>query len=252
MVDIHSHILYGLDDGSKDMQMSLEMLKIAADSGTTDIVATPHSDLQFKFQPEEIERQIAELSAAAPGIRIHRGCDFHLHFDNIRDCLDHPEKYTINHKRYLMVEFSGTLIAKSTGDVFERMQRVDITPVITHPERNHLLMKQLDQLMLWVQAGCLIQVTSQSFLGRFGKDAQTAAGELMSRNLVHFIASDAHDPEYRPPTLRPGYDFIAETYGEPVAERLFVTNPGAALTGDYIDVEYPDAAPKPKKWYRFW
>jgi protein-tyrosine phosphatase len=252
MVDIHSHILYGVDDGSKDLQMSLDMLKIAADSGTTDIVATPHSDLQYRFQPEEIERQIAELSAAAPAIRIHVGCDFHLHFDNIRDCLDHPEKYTINHKRYLMVEFSDTLIAKSTGDVFDRMQRAGITPVITHPERNPLLMKQVNNLTQWVQAGCLIQVTSQSFLGRFGKSPQNAAEALMSRNLVHFVASDAHDPEYRPPTLRPGFERVSETYGPEVARRLFIANPAAALTGDYIDVEYPDAASKPRKWYRLW
>jgi protein-tyrosine phosphatase len=252
MVDIHSHVLYGLDDGSKDLQMSVEMLKIAADSGTTDIVATPHSDLHYKFQPEEMERQIAELSAAAPKIRIHRGCDFHLHFDNIRDCLEYPQKYTINGKRYLMVEFSDTLIAKSTGDVFDRMQRVDITPVITHPERNPLLMKQVEQITQWVQAGCMVQVTSQAFLGRFGKGAQSAAGELMSRNLVHFIASDAHDPEYRPPTLRPGFEHIAETYGEEIARRLFITNPTAALTGEYIDVDYPEAAAKPRKWYQLW
>ncbi|MCU1262646.1 MAG: hypothetical protein JWO80_5531 [Bryobacterales bacterium] len=252
MVDIHSHVLYGMDDGSRDLQTSLDMLKVASDSGTTDIVATPHSDLQFVFQPEEIERQIEELSAAVPDIRIHCGCDFHLHFDNIRDCLDHPEKYTINHKRYLMVEFSDSLIAKTTGDVFDRMLRVDITPVITHPERNHLLMKQLDQITQWVQAGCLVQVTSQSFLGRFGKTPQSAAEALMSRNLVHFIASDAHDPEYRPPTLKPGFDHIASKYGEETARRLFITNPAATLTGDYIEVEYPDQSARPRKWYQLW
>ncbi len=225
MVDIHSHILYGLDDGSKDLPMSLDMLKIAAESGTTDIVATPHSDLQFTYQPAEIARQIAELSAALPGIRIHAGCDFHLHFDNIRDCLDHPAKYTVNHKRYLMVEFPDASISKGTADVFDRMQRVDITPVITHPERNTLLMQQIEELTQWVRGGCLIQVTAQSFLGRFGKAAQHAAGELMKRNLVHFVASDGHDPEYRPPVLKPGFDFIAEKYGETVARRLFITNP---------------------------
>jgi protein-tyrosine phosphatase len=252
-VDIHSHILWGLDDGAKDFDMSMAMLKIARDSGTTDIVATPHSDLQYTFQPEEMDRKIAALlEANGPLPRIHRGCDFHLHFDNIQDCISHPGKYTINHKRYLMVEFSDQNIAKTTGQVFERMNHANITPVITHPERNALLMKDLDQVIQWVQAGCLIQVTSQSFLGRFGKNVQNAAEELMSRGLVHFIASDAHDPEYRPPSLKAGYEHVMQRYGKETADRLFITNPAATLNGDYLEVEAPELTSKRRKWFQLW
>ena len=87
------------------------MLKMAAEFGTTDIVATPHADLQFKFQPELIEQQVQELTAAVGGQpHIHVGCDFHLTFDNIQDAVANPSKYTIGHKRYLMVEFSDFLI----------------------------------------------------------------------------------------------------------------------------------------------
>ncbi len=144
------------------------------------------------------------------------------------------------------------MIAKSTTDVFDRMQRVDITPVITHPERNRLLMKQVQQLTEWVQSGCLLQVTAQSFLGRFGKGPQAAAEELMARNMVHFIASDGHDPEYRPPALKAGFEHVAEKYGQAKAQRLFITNPQATLTGDYIETEYPEASGNPRKWYQLW
>lgn len=252
-VDIHSHILWGLDDGARDFEMSVAMLRLAGESGTTDIVATPHSDLQYPFQPDEMDNRIAALTeAVGPLPRIHRGCDFHLHFDNIQDCILHPAKYTINHKRYLLVEFSDQSIAKTTSQVFDRMHREDIIPIITHPERNSLLMKDQEQLLQWVQAGCLVQVTAQSFLGRFGKNVQSAAEDLMAREMVHFIASDGHDPEYRPPVLRPGFDFIAEKYGESVAQRLFITHPRATLTGEYLDIDIPQARAKPKKWFQLW
>jgi protein-tyrosine phosphatase len=232
--------------------MSLEMLRIAAESGTVDIVATPHSDLQYAFQPDAMERKIAELSAApGPKPRLHTGCDFHLHFDNIQDCIAHPDKYTINHKRYLMVEFPDSNIAKSSSQVFDRLQQADITPVITHPERNALLMHQPAQLLQWVSAGCLVQVTAQSFLGRFGKHAQSAAEDMMSRGLVHFIASDAHDPEFRPPILKAAFELIAAKYGEDTAVRLFITHPAATLTGEYLEIEIPEPEQR-RKWYQLW
>lgn len=251
-VDIHSHILWGLDDGARDLDVSLEMLRMAAESGTSDIVATPHSDLQFAFDPEKIAERIRELNQA-PGSkpRIHTGCDFHLHFDNIGDCLEHPSKYTINHLRYLMVEFSEVSIPKSLSQVFERMLNAGITPVMTHPERNALLMKDQAQLVAWIHTGCLLQVTAQSFLGRFGKRARTDAVDLMSRGMVHFIASDAHDPVHRPPDLRPAYEFVAARYGADMARRLFETNPAAALTGEHVDVEMPETITPRRRWFFF-
>ncbi len=253
MVDIHSHILAGLDDGAKTLEDSVAMLKLAAASGTTDIVATPHSDMHYAFQPELIETKIAELQGlVGDAIRIHRGCDFHLHFDNIQDCLAHPNKYTINHKNYLLVEFSDQLIAPTTSEIFDRLGRVGITPVITHPERNPLLSKKMELLKLWVNAGCLIQVTAQSFLGRFGKSAAVAAEALMGHGMVHFIASDGHDPEYRPPILRDAYQQVERSYGAEVAQSLFTDNPKATLTGGYLEFFDIEPVKRPKKWYRLW
>jgi protein-tyrosine phosphatase len=252
-VDIHSHILWGLDDGPKDLSTSLEMLRIASENGTSDIVATPHSDLQFSFQPEAIADRIRELSDS-PGQKpeIHSGCDFHLHFDNINDCLANPRKYTINHLRYLMVEFSDMNIPKAAGQVFDRMQQAGITPVITHPERNALLMSDIPRLVEWIHAGSLIQVTAQSFLGRFGKQAQNAASDLMARNMVHFIASDAHDPVHRPPDLSPAHDLISQRHGTETAHRLFIANPAAALVGGLFGIEMPEPAVPRRKWFQFW
>ena len=113
MIDIHSHILPGLDDGPESVDESVAMLRIAAEAGTTDIVATPHSNLDYSFDPEQISERIAELSeAAGPAPHIHRGCDFLLSYDNIQDALANPTRYTINHRGYLLVEFSDLLIFK--------------------------------------------------------------------------------------------------------------------------------------------
>lgn len=228
------------------------MVKIAAESGTTDIVATPHANTRFTFDPELIDRKIAELQAAAgPVPRIHRGCDFHLTVENIEDALAQPAKYTINNKRYLLVEFSDAFIPDTTHEIFDRFQAAGFTPVVTHPERNVLLRAQIDRLQSWVEKGCLVQITAQSLLGRFGRTARRSASQLLQRNLVHFVASDAHDTKHRPPALNDAYTYVSRAWGEERAEAVFVTAPRAAILGEPF---YPDTAPRrsrKKRWYWF-
>ena len=252
MVDIHSHILYGLDDGAADREQSLAMLEMAAAGGTTDIVASPHANIEYQWQPDLIEERIADLqSAAGDSIRIHRGCDFHLAFDNIQDALAHPNKYTINHRNYLLVEFSDLLIPKTTDEVFRQMLNAGMVPVITHPERNQLLQLRLRKLEEWVEAGCLLQVTALSFLGRFGRRAKSFSDLLLKKRMVHVVASDAHDTRHRPPVLGEARRYVEKAAGEALAEALFVGNPAATLTGAPVEI----ASPVPgtvKKWYRFW
>ncbi len=252
MIDIHSHILHSLDDGAKSFEQSLEMVKAAAAADTTDIVATPHANLHYKFQPELVNERIAELQAAVgANPRIHFGCDFHLAFDNIQDAVAHPEKYSINHKRYLLVEFSDLTIFPTTTAIFDQLLGAGLIPVITHPERNLLLQMRLEQLRGWVDMGCLIQVTGQSFLGRFGNKAKQFSDVLMKNGIVHFVASDAHDALHRPPALTEAREYIAEKYGEAIANRVLVDNPKRALTGEPLQ-EVAAAPADPKKWYQFW
>jgi protein-tyrosine phosphatase len=250
MVDIHSHICYGVDDGARSMEDSIAMLEMASAGGTTDIVATPHSDLKFHFHPEVVAERVAELQdRLGDRIRIHRGCDFHLFFDNIRSCLQDRARYTINGKRYLMVEFADSSIPKTIDDVFTSFLQKNITPVITHPERNALLMSRVGDMVKWVRAGCLIQITAASFTGRFGKSAEANCRRLMDRKMVHFVASDAHDTEWRPPDMREARAIVAENWGEDTAERLFETYPRIALTDQYIDCEDPEDVVEKKSWF---
>jgi protein-tyrosine phosphatase len=255
MIDIHSHILWGLDDGSESLEESVAMLKAAAEAGTTDIVATPHSNANYRFDPDLIQSRIAELTDATGGVpRIHTGCDFHLSFENIEDAFKRPERYTINHKNYLLVEFPDLHIATALDGILLRFLEIGIVPIVTHPERNLILQQSIPRLEAWMQSGCLMQVTSLSLLGRFGRAAEKCAWELMERGLVHFLASDSHDPQDRHPRLDETYQAVARRYTEADAERLLVANPKAVLAGEPLpEPEGPKGPLRKKKgWLNFW
>jgi protein-tyrosine phosphatase len=253
MIDIHSHILWGVDDGARSLEQSLDMLTIAANSGTTDIVATPHANSEFSFDPQVIEERLAELRAAVrDSIRIHNGCDFHLSYDNIQDALATPAKYAINHRSYLLVEFSESIIP-NTGGIFERLLDQGLTPIITHPERNEAIQRQTEKLLDWVEQGCLLQITAQSLLGGFGKKAQSYSNRLLSEGLISFVASDAHDCTYRPPRINEAYALVKKKMGLEKADCIFVENPRRVLDGSPIDQNvrrYRQSERTP--WYKFW
>jgi protein-tyrosine phosphatase len=252
MIDIHSHILPELDDGSHSLEESVAMVRMAAAAGTTDIVASPHANQDYAFDPEIVERKIADLQAAAgENPRIHYGCDFHLTPENIEAAVGSPGKYTINHRGYLLVEFSDFHIPKTTPEIFARLMSAGIRPIVTHPERNQMLQARLPELAEWVTTyGALLQVTAQSPLGRFGKTAEACAHKLISRGLVHFLASDAHDLQHRTTALDEPRRYVEETFGEEAAIRMMEENPRAVLAGEPL-LAAPYALKK-KKWYSIW
>lgn len=229
------------------------MVRMAAEHGTTDLVATPHANPNFKFDPQLIAERLAEVAAASGNaLRLHSGSDFHLSYDNIQDAIENPRKYTINHHRYLMVEFSDMLIFNNTAEIFSRLQEAGMTPVITHPERNGLLRQRIDQIAAWVKDGTCVQVTAQSVLGEFGRRATEFSRQLLDRHLVHFLASDAHDLEHRPPRLDLAHKWVKDHYSEELAETLCTTNPKATLTGESLEAIEPPVTPERRKWYKIW
>ena len=250
MVDIHSHILPALDDGSSNLDESIAMVRMAAESGTTAIVGTPHASPHYRFQPEAVTQRAAELAAAVPEVRIYTGCDFHLSFDNIQDALHNPRKYTINHTQYLLVEFPDMIAFNTTPQIFEELRRYGMIPIITHPERNVYLQQKIEDLKRWVEQGAYVQVTAQSFLGLFGHKARDFAHELMKRGLVHFVASDAHDLQKRTTKLRESFDHVASKYGRETAESVFIRNPTAVIEGEAVSLPEPERKSKP--WFKRW
>lgn len=252
MIDIHSHILPGVDDGARTLEESVGMLRAAADAGTTDIVATPHANLQFKFDPE-LNQVLADALNYEIGdrIRVHLGCDFHLTFDNLQALMVQPALFTINRGPYLMVEFSDLIIFQNTGEIFRGLLDAGIVPVITHPERNTLLQQRLTELRAWAEMGCLLQVTTQSLQGVWGSRARKFSETLMSENLVHFFASDGHDPVQRPARMDEAFELVKQDWGAARATRLFVENPRAVI--ERVALPAPlEVEPRRKAWYQVW
>jgi len=240
MIDIHSHILPGLDDGAETMDDTVELLQLARDTGTTAIVASPHADTHYRFDPQQVDALLAAAQErVGASIRIVRGCDFHLMLDNIQAALAHPTRYTINSGPYLLMELSDLMIFPNTNQIWQELEDAGMRIILTHPERNPLLQDQMERIEEWVAQGRYMQLTAQSLLGHFGPQAQRFAVTMLDKGLAHFVASDGHDLRGRPPRLDRARQWVTEHYGGELAELLFVAHPRAVLEGEPVETWMP-------------
>ncbi len=235
MVDIHCHLLPGVDDGPKSWDIALEMCRMAAKDGITHIVATPHANEEFAYDRAQhlvALDHLRELTGDVPELSL--GCDFHLSYDNIQNLVSGRSKYTIGETHYLLIELSDFSIPPQLPSTICRLLQLGLYPVLTHPERNPLLQRTPEQVLRLVDSGCIVQVTANSVTGFWGKQPQKIARWLLDRGAVHVIATDAHDTRRRPPLLSAARDRVADWAGEDVARALVETNPGAIVSDEKL------------------
>ncbi|MFK4391711.1 tyrosine protein phosphatase [Bacillus sp. AFS026049] len=223
MIDIHCHILPGVDDGSADMMESLNMAKKAVEAGITHLYATPHH-LNEKY--ENVKSDIIDsavrlnesLQQNNIPLSIHLGQEVRIHRD-IFTSLEKEEILTLDDKgTYLLLELPSGRVPTYTQEVIYELLLKGITPIIVHPERNKELIENHKLLFELVQEGALTQITSGSIIGQFGKNVKSFSKKIIEHNLAHFISTDAHNIGTRGFTLQQAYETITKTYG---IERTF-------------------------------
>ena len=225
MIDIHCHILPGVDDGAKTWDTTLGMCEQAVQNGTTHIVATPHANFRYSYDREQHQTLLNELRTRVPSLQFSLGCDFHLSSENIDSALANPARYTVNGSKYLLVEYSDFITRSSAEDPIRRLRSGGFVPIITHPERNQLLLRHPEVVKTLVSLGCLVQITANSITGFWGPDSRKVSLELLKQGMVHFIASDAHDTRRRTTMLSEAVKAASNVVGETRARKLVWDNP---------------------------
>ena len=246
MVDIHCHLLPGIDDGAKSWEISKEMCRIAADDGIRHIVCTPHANDEYHYnrtQHQELLRQVKNL--VGDMIDLSLGCDFHFSFENIQAVLQNPREFCIAEGPYLLVEFSDYALAPNTEQNLVQLMDRGIRPVITHPERNMIMQRKPEMILDMAKLGCVIQITANSITGHWGEGPKKTSTWLLNKKAVHVVSSDAHDTKHRPPILSKARQFLRDEYGEYIADSLVSQNPAAIVAGDDLPY-FPE--PKRKGW----
>lgn len=244
MIDIHSHILPGLDDAPAEMETVVEMLALAELDGIEHIVATPH------FAPgihtpsaDEARARVSEVRARAEeaGLAIRVSVAHEVRagagiFDRLRrgELLAYDEN-----QRYLLLELPGNDVPEWAGQLIYELKTSDVVPVLAHPERNLAIIRNPVMLYDLVVRGCLVQVTAGSVLGVFGGGPRQVTELLLQHDLVHAVASDAHNDADRAPVLSHARTVIGRLIGEKAAAPLFDANPRRIVEGSDFYVPEP-------------
>ncbi len=235
MVDIHSHILPGIDDGAKSWDMAEEMCRMAASDGITHMVATPHANDEFAYDRQAHEAALAQLREKVNGtIELTLGCDFHISFDNVMRLRKNPAEFCVGRTNYFLVEFSDFGVSRLMLDMLKEFLDNGLRPIITHPERNPMLRQKPETIVEMAEIGCVIQVTASSFTGFWGTGPKKTAQWLLKQGAVHVLATDSHDPAHRRPVLSEGRAAVAQLAGEEVAELFVRRNPEAIVRGESL------------------
>lgn len=241
MIDLHSHVLPGLDDGAQDVEEALAICRAAAADGTTVLAGTPHVRDDYPTTAERMEAALAEVRAAAGDeLRLVPGGELALG-ELRRRAVDELRGFALaGNPRYLLVETPYAGWPLDLGALLAELRAAGITAVLAHPERNLDVALRPELLQPLVAGGALVQLTAASVDGRLGTRVQRCAKELLGRGLAHLVASDAHAPEVRAVGLRSAADAVGD---EALARWLTVDVPAAIVD----DSPLPDRPERSKR-----
>lgn len=240
MIDLHSHILPELDDGSHSLQESLAMARMAVESGVTAMAATPHcadARAQDVYEAWKLLRQALKESRIP--LKLFPGMEIFGTEDTLQ-LLREGKLFTLNGSRYPLVEFSFHSDGDRETRILRGLCKTGLRPIVAHPERYFYVQYDPELLNRWHRMGCLMQVNRGSLLGRFGSRAQEMAEELVTRNFAAIVASDAHSPQIRTPWMADVRQLLIREFSPACARTLLLENPGRILKDDPIPPVTPE------------
>lgn len=245
MIDLHVHILPGVDDGARDMASALAMAELAVDSGVTAIVATPHSDLpgerpnhwglqlQGRFEALAQALRDAELPVDLfPGMEIFAT-------PRVPELLRQGKLISLARSRYVLLEFPFRDYGPQATQILAEVAALGYRPVVAHPERYRYVQSSPALLDRWVELGCLLQVNKGSLLGRFGRAEELLSLALVERGFAAFVASDAHSEVVRTTWMAEVQELLREEFSPQLAELLLESRPRQLLADEDIRMEDP-------------
>ena len=235
LVDIHCHLLYGVDDGAKDVNEAIQLLKLEKEQHVDRVILTPHYREGIFETPQTImDEHYAKLCLFEKemnlGIRLFLGCEYHTNTRMVAD-LQEKRRPSMAGSQYVLVEFSAEDSFKKIRCQIYNLIMEGWIPIIAHIERYPDMMKDLNNVFECKSLGALIQITSGALLGKMGWKMQRNCKKLIKQDLVDFVASDAHDTKNRRPDLGECATYLEKKYGQDYTYKLLVENPEMLLGG---------------------
>lgn len=253
MVDLHCHLLQGVDDGSKDLETSLELARDAVKDGVTHALLTPHHmNGRYTNHKKDVLKMTTDFQKALDqsgiALTVFPGQEVRINGQLIQALDNDDILFADENNRYLMLEFPDDDVPHFTSQMIFQLQRRGITPVIVHPERNTKIMAQPDLLYELLEKGCLSQITASSYVGTFGEKVEDFSRKLIKNGQGYVFASDAHHLPGRKYEMSAAFEKLAKEFGQGLANE-YQDNARAIINGDNVK---PHEITKLKKKRRFW
>lgn len=247
MIDLHNHLLPGIDDGASDLNESLELARLFVDQGVTIAACTPHiyPGVYDNTGPDIMARVDAlqkELQRAGIPLHLVAGADVHIAPDLVSK-LRNGLVPSLHGSRYLLLEPPHHILPPRTDEIFFNLVSAGYVPILTHPERMSWIGRNYGMLAQLVNSGAWMQLTAGAVVGKFGREAQKWSERMLQQGLVHIVASDAHHPRSRPPCMREAFERLRELVGETEALNLVEVRPMAILANLRPSEVVPPRAP---------
>jgi protein-tyrosine phosphatase len=251
LIDLHSHILPGVDDGAPDLALSLEMARMAVADGIEVMACTPHfMPGLYDNESQDIRARIADLNEIfieeGIDLALVTGCDAHVRPDFL-NCLREGSILTLHDSRYVLFEPSHTTMPPRMDDLLFNIQMAGYVPILTHPERFKWIEQNYEMFRDLAKNGVWMQITAGSLTGRFGKRSEYWAKRMLAEGLVSILATDAHNVRSRPPLLAEAFDIAKGEVGLEEATHLVLTRPECVIEDKALEDVPPLSIEKAKK-----